>query len=417
MLNPLKKNNSKKYFFVGILISFLFNTAPAQDRQFSIDASANTTDANYWWSNKNSFGRESSNFDLQTSWRFKDSKRVYLVDISLNSENKFYINESFIKYNLSEETFLRFGKYYRDFSAYLNDEISSGSMLVSHNAEPMPKIGLFTSRNIKKNQHINFEFGIAHGIFDKNDFYTNRPFLHEKFIYINVVKPSYEFGVGFVHEAMWGGSTVLLGDQPQTIKDFFKVFISADGPLKEGQPHANALGNHLGIWDFYYKKNINDYTIKLYYQHFFEDTSGLRFANKWDGLWGLELINYIPKTNILFEYLDTTNQFINPPYVAESYYNPGEYPGGWSYKNYTIGNPFMSHSNQEETAMIHLGLSGTISSNYYKIYISKRINISDSIKYKVMLSKKINPKSKVNFFIVNNESNNGGFGVSISKML
>jgi hypothetical protein len=77
----------------------------------------------------------------------------------------------------------------------------------------------------------------------------------------------------------------------------------------------------------------------------------------------------------------------------------------------------MSHSNQEETAMIHLGLSGTISSNYYKIFISKRINISDSIKYKVMLSKKINPKSKVNFFIVNNESNNGGFGVSISKML
>ena len=156
MLNPLKKNNSKKYFFVGILISFLFNTAPAQDRQFLIDASANTTDANYWWSNKNSFGRESSNFDLQTSWRFKENKRVYLVDISLNSENKFYINESFIKYNLSEETFLRFGKYYRDFSAYLNDEISSGSMLVSHNAEPMPKIGLFTSRSIKKNQHIKY---------------------------------------------------------------------------------------------------------------------------------------------------------------------------------------------------------------------------------------------------------------------
>ena len=417
MLNPLKKNNSKKYFFVGILISFLFNTAPAQDRQFLIDASANTTDANYWWSNKNSFGRESSNFDLQTSWRFKENKRVYLVDISLNSENKFYINESFIKYNLSEETFLRFGKYYRDFSAYLNDEISSGSMLVSHNAEPMPKIGLFTSRSIKKNQHINFEFGIANGIFDKNEFYTNRPFLHEKFIYINVVKPGHEFGVGFVHEAMWGGSTVLLGDQPQKIKDFFKVFISADGPLKDGQPHANALGNHLGIWDFYYKKNINDYTIKLYYQHFFEDTSGLRFANKWDGLWGLELINYIPKTNILFEYLDTTNQFINPPYVAESYYNHGEYRGGWSYKNYTIGNPFLNHVGPNPLNVIHMGINGPVSNDYfYQIKASRKINTEDFIKYKIGIKKEISLNQILNIFIINSEKK-VGIEVSFSKIL
>ena len=34
---------------------------------------------------------------------------------------------------------------------------------------------------------------------------------------------------------------------------FFKVFISADGEYIDG-PHANALGSHLGIWDFYYQK-------------------------------------------------------------------------------------------------------------------------------------------------------------------
>ena len=75
-----------------------------------------------------------------------------------------------------------------------------------------------------------------------------------KFVYINIIKSNYEFGIGFVHEAMWGGSTRLLGSQPDKIQDFLKVFISADGPYKEGEPHANALGNHLGIWDFFYKK-------------------------------------------------------------------------------------------------------------------------------------------------------------------
>ena len=43
---------------------------------------------------------------------------------------------------------------------------------------------------------------------------------------------------------------------PNTFKDFLTVFISGDGPLKEGEPHANALGNHLGVWDFYYQKII-----------------------------------------------------------------------------------------------------------------------------------------------------------------
>ena len=36
------------------------------------------------------------------------------------------------------------------------------------------------------------------------------------------------------------------------------MFISADGPLLEGQEHANALGNHLGIWDFNLQWSSNE---------------------------------------------------------------------------------------------------------------------------------------------------------------
>ena len=195
-----------------------------------------------------------------------------------------------------------------------------------------------------------------------------------------------------------------------------KVFISADGPLKEGESHANALGNHLGIWDFYYQKNINDYIIKLYYQHFFEDTSGLRFANKWDGLWGIELINYIPNTNILFEYIDTTNQYINPPYVADAYYNHTIYNSGWSYKDYTIGNPFLSHNGINPSKVIHLGINGPVYHNYfYGIKASRRINTSDFIKYQLDIKKEISLNHILNFFVFNSNKEIG-IGLSFSKI-
>ncbi len=417
MLNQFKKNNIKKKFFSTILLSMLFNTTLAQDRQFLINASTNTTNTDYWWANKNNFGRENVDFYFSSSFKKKDNKKTYLFDISINSENKIYINESFIKFNFSEKTFLRIGKYYRDFSAYLNDEISSGSILVSHNAEPMPKIGFFSSKDFKRNEYINFEFGIAHGFFDKNEFYNSPPLLHEKFLYMNFVKPSYQFGIGFVHEAIWGGSTFLLGKQPQTIKNFLKIFSSADGPLKEGQPHANALGNHLGIWDFYYLRNFNDYLIKVYYQHLFEDTSGLRFANKWDGLWGLELTNYIPKTNIIFEYLDTTNQFINPPYVAESYFNHGEYLDGWGYRNYTIGNPFISHVNPNPSSVIYMGVNGIIFNDFsYQIKASRKVNIHDIISYKIGIKKEIFFNQILGFTVVNDDKKIG-IQLSLSKTL
>ena len=46
------------------------------------------------------------------------------------------------------------------------------------------------------------------------------------------------------------------GNQPDSFKDFLKVIIAADEPKLEGEPHANALGSHNGIWDFYVTKKF-----------------------------------------------------------------------------------------------------------------------------------------------------------------
>ena len=418
MLNPLK-NNRQKFAFKILIILFFTNALQSQENDITFTIKQNPTDTDYWWLQKNNYGRKISKFGFESHLKFKKFKTVYEVNFFSDFKNgnlkKIYINESFIKHNISKDSFFRFGRYYRDFSTYLNDELSSGSMLISNNAQSMPKIGFVTSYKIKKNKNINFNFGIAHGVFNKNDVYKKEPLLHEKFLYMNIKNSDYKLSLGLVHEAMWGGNITYAGNQARTIENYFKIFLSADGG--SDFPHSNALGNHLGIWDFSFEKKNEDKILKLYYQHLFEDTSGLRFANKTDGLWGVELIDYLFNTTILIEYLNATNQFINYPYVHEKYYNHGVYEYGWSYKNYTLGNPFIDHLNAIETSALHLGIKGVFLKSYtYTFKLSRRTNVSDKFKYKLSFSKIINDKNKINIFIVNNDSTNG-LGISLSKNL
>ena len=379
----------------------------AQDYKLMLKIQNNHTDSGYWWLEKNNFGIKSNGLTLQTSFELKKIKSEYLVNIiGEEASNELYINESFIKYNFSDKTFLRAGQYYRDFSTYLSDDISSGSLLVSHNAKAMPKIGMVSSKQFKK---VTFDFGIAHGVFDKG-IYSQTPLLHEKFLYINWQKDGvHHFSIGFVHEAMWGGATDEnqkwpLRKSSNLWKDFLKIFISADGPF-EGGSHANALGNHLGIWDFSYQKKHDDQTLKLYYQHIFEDTSSLRFENKTDGLWGIELTNYIPNSTILFEYINTSNSRINPPYQLDYYYSNYQYISGWTYKGNIIGNPFINDDGTEagfdERQVMHVGAKGKIGLYDYQMKLSRKVNVNDFMKYKAIIGRPIKRNISLNLFLIN----------------
>ena len=121
----------------------------------------------------------------------------------------------------------------------------------------------------------------------------------------------------------------------------------------------------------------------------------------------------------MFEYLDTTHQDMNPPYVDDSYYNHGIYSMGWSYKDYTLGNPFINHLEVEPTEVFHMGISGKILSDYqYQIKASRRININDSVQYKLVFGKTSDNRTKkeiptFNIFIVNNGEKENGIGIGI----
>ena len=436
-MNNLLEKSLLKY---SLLVLLTINILQAQDYNSSLKIKSNPKNKNYWWLEKNNYGKSILDVEFEytvelkkrsTSYKFNISNAYKNINYILDGDNNFtnkesgkttYIGEAFIKHDFSQNLFLRAGKYYRDFSTYLNDNLSSGSMLVSKNAQPLPKIGIAGKYKLK-NKGIYFRYGLAHGFFKKNAFYSEKaPYLHEKFLYLDINKDNHKFSFGFVHDAMWGGATPTLGNLPSSFEDFLKVIIAADDILEvdSNNPdyHQNAMGSHLGIWDFYYEKNsIDNQRFKFYYQHFFEDTSGLRFANKTNGLWGIELVNYIKNTTILFEYVDTSNAYDNPPYQRERYYWNHQYRLGWSYKGNIIGNPYVNTNRikdtnladlKELTQAAHFGITGKVNSNIdYTIFASRRINIHENINYKISLISKINTNLHFNMDMINMDERQG----------
>ena len=204
MLNQLKKNNYILYF---IFFSFTFSTINAQNLSGQIKVGTNPSDSNFWWSEYNNFGFESYSTYQKTKIEMDNSEVELVLNIfsSLNDIKSISLNESYIKVPIKEDSFFKIGRYYRDFSTYINDELSSGSILISNNAQAMPKAGIISHKYIK-DKRISFNYGIAHGVFDKNNIYSSSPLLHEKFIYLNINDDNTIYTIGFVHEAIWGGT-------------------------------------------------------------------------------------------------------------------------------------------------------------------------------------------------------------------
>lgn len=398
-----------------IIILFLC-ISHAQENNYRFDFYKNPENT-YWWIEKNNFGKYPKENLIDFSFNYFGDNSQYILNLSnaLSKKNQIRFGESYFKHNF-KNSFFKAGRYYRDFSLYLNDELSSGSVLISHNAQPLTKIGFVGTLNFSKKENLSFKYGISHGQFEKNKFYSDAPFLHEKFIYLNFSRDNLmKLSLGFVHEAIWAGTTTELGsannagNQPDSFKDFLKVFISADGRKLPGEPHANALGSHIGIWDFLIE--ISD--LKLYYQHYFEDTSSLRFANKTDGLWGVELNNFFYNTNLLIEYLDTSNCCIDPPYQDDDYYYNYQYKDGWKYRNMTIGNPFINElESREKIHLIHLGAKYDSKKNSIKLLLSRKINFEDKIRFGLFYDLKFSNLSFSIFTSGYGSKMSSGFGVS-----
>ena len=109
----------------------------------------------------------------------------------------------------------------------------------------------------------------------------------------------------------------------------------------------------------------------------------------------------------MFEFLSTINQNIDPPYVDDSYYNHGVYRSGWSYKEFTLGNPFISFDKINPSEVLHLALdSNIIEKINFKIIISKVISSKSDFLSTLLIKREIKNNQYLSFELYPNENYN-----------
>lgn len=260
-------------------------------------------------------------------------------------------------------------------SRIVDDHLSSGDLIRSNNAAPIPGIaaGFLDFQDIPfTNGWVQIDGEIMYGkMMDTN-------FKRDEFNYYSGVEPLYLYynykrcyfrtnpnknfhvTVGMQAAGMFGGTAFTYQDgvlkktdrRGFKLKDAFQMLFPREG----GEFYY--VGNHLGSWDLKAVYKFRDGSnLSGYFEWPWEDGSGIGKMNGWDGLWGLQY-DFARKgivTKAVVEYLDFTNQSgpihydpeDNPENPisghaqgADSYYN-NDFYGSYSNYGMGIGSPFL----------------------------------------------------------------------------
>lgn len=279
-----------------------------------------------------------------------------------------YVNNHFRDFFLAEgyaqagyKTWqLRAGRY-RETTGEVDPTLSSGSLGISGNALPVPKLELavteYTPVPFTKGL-VQFRGQFAHGwLGTAGD--IKKTYLHQKSFYLQVGRARFSVYGGLTHFAQWGGSFPV-GRAPHRFQDYLRIIVGASGkghdPVYQQGPIdvANAVGNHLLIPDFGLRLRHGRATFRLYTQTLFEKGIGdSANANRRDQLAGLKILSRdrlvglswerpggLGVQKILVEGIYTKYQ--GGPIIyqgRDNYYNNGTYTMGWQYQNRILGTP------------------------------------------------------------------------------
>ncbi len=255
------------------------------------------------------------------------------------------IQEGFVKLSYNHWQ-MRVGRY-EEIIGEVNPELSSGSMGVSGNALPVPKVSLAVTEytNVPLTQGwVQFKGILSHGWMEKERF-VEKPYLHEKNLYVRIGKNGFHVFGGFSHFAIWGGKHPVYGKLPDELSDFKKVVFSnmEDMTNPEEAKNGDAIGNHLGMVELGFQVKVQDVAFKVYNQTPFEDHEGVNPFKDRNQLLGFSVINQGPHTffsALTLEFLDTRGYGANPTRdYFENNYNNAIYQSGWSYWGDVIGTP------------------------------------------------------------------------------
>lgn len=275
---------------------------------------------------------------------------------SVHADHKAYLQQCYA--NLSyQQFFLEVGA--REQQQVIRDEeLSIGSYAKGTNAKPMTQIhigtnGFWTVPHTKGILEIDFDGG--YGKFldsdyrekayyrgvgadgkNVNDKYAQDILYHQKHLFFKINFCEQFFFIGGIEHVVQFGGTKFGYDKndvftskskPTNLKAFMDVIL----PLGDKNYYENdamedwIFGNHLGEMTVQLGWNINkNHTLQVYYDDIFEDGSGMRKSNGWDGTYGIQYNNktagrhYVRKAVV--EYFQSTNQ------SGPIHYDAGDYP-------------------------------------------------------------------------------------------
>lgn len=301
---------------------------------------------------------------------------------------------------------------------YNNLSASNGNILYANNTRNLPGISFESWEYIKfpwiLGRWISFKFRYAEYIMhDKR--YVDNAHVHNKMLGGKItILPQFSIEGGIEDYAQWGGEAPE-GKKEYSFKDYVKmVLIKEGGSEASTSDQINKLGNHIGMHFLKINYNNRKLNASIYYNHLFEDGSGMRFQNWPDGLYGL----YVNRKNsdkwfksFVYELYYTKSQsgpFHDRPATEEeqaakdpsdpfqdkiilggndNYFNHGEYRSGWSLFGEIIGVPFFTPTAPNNGIITgtfnnrfiahHWGICG----NFPKINLQYAVKCSYSLNY------------------------------------
>ena len=232
-----------------------------------------------------------------------------------------------------------------------NSKLSSGGMVESNNARPIPQIRLEVPDYVAipgTHKWLHLKGHIAYGRFTDDKWqehftsignpYTIDVLYHSKSLFAKVGNKEHfpvEFEGGIQMSAQFGGDQYIAGqkepviDMPTRFVDFMRVLVpmAGDDTTPEGE-QVNIYGNHVGSWNFAATAYLNRWKVKIYYEHYFDDHSQMFFQyGRWkDGHIGLEIT--FPKNRFIdtfvYEGLGTKDQ--TGPMLYDSFWGKFDVP-------------------------------------------------------------------------------------------
>lgn len=267
---------------------------------------------------------------------------------SAHADHKAYLQQCFA--NLSYQNFYIEAGAREDKQVIRNDQLSSGSFVKGTNAKPFAQLRIGTKDfwDVPYTKGwIQIHFDGGYGRYLDSDYreeayykglttsgknvngkYATGIYMHQKHLYIRTNPTKRFFAMaGMEHMVQFGGTAykyknnengegeLVKKEKPTDLKACFDVFLPfGDSNYAEHDAMEDWIfGNHVGMMTVQFGWNIDkDHLLQAYVDNPFEDGSGIRKGNGWDGLWGIEYTNKTPGVQYVrgavVEYFQTTNQ-------------------------------------------------------------------------------------------------------------